>query len=198
MNAKYGIIILLIIGVLLFSGCTSDTKYEQPSNVNNNGTPSETTNVPSTDTDAPAPESQGVQTFAVGETATDGELNITVNSIRFTEKIDEQDNEFLVAEAAQGKEYLIIDITAENIKSDETQSVSTMFSSEIIDDEGYTYTQDFTGLTALDKAFKDGEILPGNKKRGELAFEVPKNATTLQFAFKFDMFTGTTALFDVK
>ncbi len=51
---------------------------------------------------------------------------------------------------------------------------------------------------ALDKAFKDGEILPGMKKRGELVYEVPMSAEDLTFAYKFDLFGGTTALFDIK
>ena len=47
-------------------------------------------------------------------------------------------------------------------------------------------------------SFKDGEILPGMKKRGELAYLVPSDATDLKFLYQFDLFTGTTAVFDIK
>ena len=36
------------------------------------------------------------------------------------------------------------------------------------------------------------------KKRGQIAFLVPKDATDLKFIYKFDVFVGTTAVFDVK
>jgi hypothetical protein len=136
--------------------------------------------------------------FNIGDTATDDELKITVNNVRFTTKIDEVDNEYLVAEASSGKQYVIVDITVENILSNKTQSISTSLETEVIDSEGYTYDSNFNGEMALDKAFKDGDILPGMKKRGELVYEVPMSAEDLTFAYKFDLFGGTTALFDIK
>ena len=50
----------------------------------------------------------------------------------------------------------------------------------------------------MDKSFQDGEILPGMKKRGEIPFLVPSDATDLKFIYKFDMFGGTSAVFDIK
>ena len=194
-----GLIAILIVSVVLISGCTSDRTYEQPSKVTEpttTPTQEETTpsEIPTTTQEEQKPK---VQTFNVGETATDGELKVTVNNVRYTTKIDEQNNEFLVAEASPGKQYVIVDITVENILPDKTQTISTMMSTEIIDSEGYTYNLDFTGLTALDKAFKDGDLLPGMKKRGELAYEVPTSAKGLKFAYKFDLL-GTTALFNLE
>ena len=126
-------------------------------------------------------------------------MHLSFTEIReFCEKIDQQDNEFLIAEAPSGKQYAIVDLTIENVLTDKTQSVSTMMETTISDDEGYNYDLDFEGLTALDKSFKDGEILPGMKKRGELAYLVPRDATDLKFIYKFDLFTGTTAVFDIK
>ena len=144
------------------------------------------------------PEPPKIQTFKPGDTATDNELKVTVNSVNFVSKIDQKDNEFLIAEAPSGKQYAIIDLTIENILSDKTQSVSTMMETTIVDQDGYNYDLDFEGFTALDKSFKDGEILPGMKKRGELAYLVPSDATDLKFLYQFDLFTGTTAVFDIK
>jgi len=104
----------------------------------------------------------------------------------------------LVAEAPSGKQYAVVDITVENVLSDKTQSVSTLTETIVLDQDGYNYNLDFEGLTALDKSFKDGEILPGMEKRGEIAFLVPSDVTNLKFIYKFDLFMGTTVVFDIK
>ena len=186
----YIIIVTSIFFIFFTVGCTSDTEYNPPSEV-------ETTSDIGEEDETPT-ESQKVQIFNIGDTATDDELKITVNNVRFTTKIDEVDNEYLVAEASSGKQYVIVDITVENILSNKTQSISTSLETEVIDSEGYTYDSNFNGEMALDKAFKDGDILPGMKKRGELVYEVPMSAEDLTFAYKFDLFGGTTALFDIK
>lgn len=194
--------LFLIFGILL-SGCgSSDTKYESPEKVEAAEEPvsppvTETPSGPAAPAEEPEPEPV-VQIFQVGETATDGELKITVNAVEFVSVIDEQDNQFLVAEAPEGEEYLVIDLTVENVLPDEEQTVSTMLSTEVFDQDGYTYSLTFTGQSALDKAFDDGGILPGMKRRGDLAFLVPADATELKFMFEFDVFTGTTAVYEVK
>lgn len=198
---NFSIVALLLISIIAISGCTSDAEYTPPSKVET--APSEV-NTPSEPQEAAPsepkaePEPPKTQTFKTGETATDNELKVTVNSVNFVSKIDQKDNEFLIAEAPSGKQYAIVDLTIENVLTDKTQSVSTMMETTILDDEGYNYDLDFEGFTALDKSFKDGEILPGMKKRGELAYLVPSDATDLKFIYKFDLFTGTTAVFDIK
>ena len=193
----FGFVAILLVAVVLISGCTSDTEYTPPSKTES--TPSSGETPSETPTTTPSePEPPKTQIFNVGDTATDDELKVTVNNVKFVSKIDEKDNEFLVAEAPSGKQYAVVDITIENVLSDKTQSVSTMMETTILDQDGYNYDLDFEGLTALDKSFKDGEILPGMKKRGELAYLVPSDATDLKFIYKFDLFTGTTAVFDIK
>ena len=81
---------------------------------------------------------------------------------------------------------------------DKTQSVSTLAETTVVDQDGYTYSLDFGALTALDKGFADGEILPNMKKRGQIGFLVPSDATDLKFIYKFDLFAGTSAIFDIK
>ncbi len=183
----------LLVGLIFVNGCESDTEYTPPSKVES--TPSE---VETQSESEIQPEQPKTQTFNIGDTATDNELKVTMNNVRFVSKIDEVDNEFLVAEAPSGKEYVIVDITVENILPDKTQAVSTLAETTLVDQDGYTYDLDFEGAMALDKGFKDGEILPNMKKRGEIAFLVPSDATDLKFIYKFDLFVGTSAIFDVK
>ncbi len=195
------ILSIILILTLIVSGCSSDTNYVAPTKAEPPAKSVETkTEAPISPASVPEtkPEPTKIQTFNVGETATDNQLKVTINKVRFTSTINEKNNEFLVATAPVGKQYAIVDITVENILSDKTQAVSTLTETTIIDQDGYTYSLDFTGLTALEKSFKDGEILPNMKKRGEIAFLVPKDATNLKFIYKFDLFVGTSAVFDIK
>ena len=189
-NRYFRILFLLVI-ISVINGCTSDTEYISPSKVESIHVTGE---APS-ETQIQA-ESQKSQTFKIGDTATDKELKVTLNNVKFVSKIDEVNNEFLVSEAPPGKQYAIIDITIENILPDKTQIISTLTETSITDQDGYSYIID-AGTLSLEKSFKDGEILPGMKKRGELAYLVPINAKDLKFIYKFDLFVGTTAVFGI-
>lgn len=188
---NYGLLTLLFFSVIFVSGCTNDTTYDQPSKIT-----SSTTSTTQEETTQIEQEKPKVQTFDIGETATDKELKITVNTVKYTILIDEQNNEFMIAEAPSDKQYVILDITVENVLPDKTQTISTLMNTEIIDTDGYTYDLDLMSFMSLDKSFKDGDILPGMKKRGELVYEVPSTAKNLKFAYKFDLI-GTTALFNI-
>ena len=195
----FTIVAFLLIIFIVISGCTTDKKYTSPSKVES--TQNEVkVDAKSESKESPTakPETPKTQTFNIGDIATDNELKVTVNNVKFVSKIDQKDNEFLITEAPSGKQYAIVDITIENVLSDKTQTISTLVETTINDQDGYNYDLDFEGLIALDKAFKDGEILPNMKKRGELAYLVPSDATDLKFIYKFDVFTGTTAIFDIK
>lgn len=189
--------VIILIAFTVLSGCTSDQTYVPPSKVEQ--TTNNVENTPNSPViNSPQPEVQKIKIFSIGDTASDNELKVTVNDVKFTSEINEKDNEFLVAKAPSGKQYAIVDLTVENMLSDKTQSVSTMFATSLVDDDGYTYDIDFEGLTSLDKAFKDGEILPNMKKRGQIAYLVPSGKTSLQFIYKFDVFVGTSAVFNIK
>lgn len=201
MNLRYaGILYAFMFLVVMISGCTSDTPYQAPAKVetapvqNVVNTPAPTLNVDSTQQTIKQ-EIPKIRTFKIGDTATDDQLKVTLNSIRYAQKIDEQNNEFLVAVAPEGKTYAIVDITIENMLADKTQSISSILETEIVDAEGYSYGLDFAGYTALSQQFKDGDILPGMKRRGKWAYLVPSNAAGQKFIFKFDAFTGTAAVF---
>lgn len=199
----FGFIALLLAIAVLICGC-SDTQYTPPSKVEPTSSIQETPgsvttpSEPETVSTPPKTETPKITTFKVGDTATDNELKVTVNNIKYVSQINEQNNEFLIAKAESGKQYVIVDLTVENVLPDKTQIVSTFSEASIVDQDGYTYGIDFEGLMALDKSFRDGEVLPGMKSRGELAYLVPTSATDLKFIYKFDLFVGTSAVFDIK
>ncbi len=88
MNTKFSLLVFLLIAVVFVSGCTSDRPYEQPTKIES--APTQASTESTTATPPTQPEKPKIQTFNVGETATDEELKITVNKIRYTTKIDEK------------------------------------------------------------------------------------------------------------
>lgn len=191
---KIGFILigLIIVSLVLSVGCTSSRSYEQPAQV-----------VQTTTSKFVAPTTQAtVKKFSIGETATDGKLKITVNSKRFADKITMSSSTSINGKSytsnmdfkpTDGKQFLILDTTIENLQSDKTQTISTLLQFTVSDADGYSYPYSF--YTAyLDKKFSGGDLLPGQKMRGESAFEVPTSPNGLQFAFKFD-FSGQTAVY---
>lgn len=211
LSLYFGILSIVVLA-LLVNGCSTDSVYMPPAKVEQAAQPAQiqppapvpTQTAPSepevqAQQPTPAqPEQPKVPIFKVGETATDNQLKVSVNAVRFSNLINEQNNEFLVAKAPAGQEYAIVDLTVENILPDKTQTVSTLIQTKINDQDGYDYILDVTGLMALSKSFKDGDILPNMKKRGETSYLVPANAAHLKFIFEFDAFIGTSAVFDIK
>ena len=85
----------------------------------------------------------------------------------------------------------------ENLEKDETHPISSILMFNLRDKEGYGYDLDFAAFTALDKKCEcDGDLLPGMKMRGEIPFEVTKDAKGLQFLFLYGI-GETTAVFDL-
>ena len=190
---------ILLIAVVFISGCTSDRTYEQPTKIES--TPTQT---PS-ETPPTQPEKPKVQTFKVGESASDGRLKITVDGVSFKDKITYSQTTEIVGEEYTSSfdfkpkeryQFLILDITIENLQTDKTSLISSLLFFKVSDADGYSYDYSL-GTAYLDRKWEDGDILPGMKKRGSVAFEVPKNPVGLKFAFQFDI-AGQTAVFELQ
>lgn len=100
------------------------------------------------------------------------DLIITVNSIK-----DDQGDDFL--KPAEGKVYKIVDVTVEN-KGTEEAVVSSMLNTSLSDNDGYNYNVAFT--TSIENQL-DGSVPAGRKLRGQVAYEVPTDASGLEFIF---------------
>ena len=84
----------------------------------------------------------------------------------------------------EGNVYVIVDVTVGN-RSTTQQSVSTLLSMEMRDDQGRTYRPDIF-IEDLKGELTTG-LLPGDFVRGEVGFEVPEDEDTLlfmQFVFR--------------
>ncbi|MFH1751844.1 MAG: DUF4352 domain-containing protein [archaeon] len=181
-------IISLLLLTILLSGCTTEKTYDAPTNITN------------TEKELPS-EAQGNIldniSFNMGETATDGKLAVTVHDVKYVKNIDEVDNLFVKATAPAGKKFVVVDMSVENLTQDKSFSMASIFQAEIGDSEGYTYQPDFMASTALEKDLGSGEIVPGQKRRGAVAFLIDENSTNLKLFFKYELFSGSTAVFNL-
>jgi len=121
--------------------------------------------------------------YNIGETATDGLTKITVNGERYANSINEIPDE--LAEAGNGSQFLILNITLENISPNRTRTYAIM-QYKILSPDGLTYEYDDTANEALSTPIDVADVTPGNMRRGEIAFKVPSNSTGLQFEFVYD------------
>lgn len=194
-------LISLVFLVLLMIGCSSDTEYNPPTKTETTAAeePSSATQEVATPEPETKKEQPKTQTFSIGDTATDNELKVTVNSVEFKNIINYNPGYTTIPiENPEGSEFIIVDITIENILTDKTQTPVLSMDSYIMDQDGYSYQVASVASVALDKVYDNQDILPGMKKRGKIAYSVPVDATDLKFVYKFDLFVGTTAIFDVK
>jgi Domain of unknown function (DUF4352) len=113
----------------------------------------------------------------VGDTASTGDLDVTLNSV-----VDPfvATNEF--AKADPGRRYVAVDLSILN-QGKETVAFSTLLYTEMIDSLGQSWNVSlFAGAGATPSI--DGEIPPGETRRGTIVFDVPQDATGLTLRVK--------------
>ncbi|OPY19420.1 MAG: Telomeric repeat-binding factor 2 [Methanomethylovorans sp. PtaU1.Bin093] len=142
---------------------------------------------PTTETQQPtAVESTSTKTkttvFKIGESFGNEAILMTVNGVRTANYIDEKNNQYETATAPSGEEYIIVDVTIENI-GNEMQYFASSVNFNVYDTEGYSYPSDFIAELALKKSFDGSNIAPGSTRRGEIPFLVPTGKTGLQLQF---------------
>lgn len=118
--------------------------------------------------------------FNVGEAVQVGTLSITVNEVKPVEG-----NQF--AKPAEGHQFLVVDVTLENTGA-AAETISTLLQMWLKDSTGQRYKVDLLAMTAAGGTSPDGELAAGEKLKGQVAFEVPADATGLLFVFDGDVF----------
>lgn len=125
-----------------------------------------------------------------GETFTTDVWNVTLNDGNITDSVDEVGNPYMVLKAEKDALYAIVNITFENITK-ETQPFSSIIDQfKISTDDGYSFSEDTMGRTALKQPFEDGDILPGKKRRGNIVFKVNDNIKNPVFEIRFTSVTA--------
>jgi hypothetical protein len=117
------------------------------------------------------------QPLSPGQSAYDGKGTLTVNDFSFKEKMSDP-----VPSYAVGRQYLIVNITYENVQQNETldAGLSTM---KVLDGGGYPY--DPVSDNALENVYTGRFILPQEKRTGNLLFVVPREAMYLKLEYRY-------------
>jgi len=111
------------------------------------------------------PVSEYTPAGKIGDKVAAGDIAITVNSKRVASTIGD-------SQAKDGWQFLILDITVENI-SPEKESYYT-FHFFVQDERGYLFETHYAG------AFESGDLEPGGSYREELVFKVPQSSAAFE------------------
>lgn len=187
-------LLIICIGVIVVAGCTSTGL----TNANTQATIVPTQNFRSSTTEHTSVTNQPTNNneLSIGETATDGILQFTVNSEQFADKLNTQNNLGRDIEPSQiGDQFLILDITVEYPPSDSTTQIVTQSQFSMTDSDGYSYhfSQD---TMFMDQGLSGGFMIsPGEKVRKYFAFEVPINPKNLKLTYTFN--SGKTVVYSI-
>lgn len=131
----------------------------------------------------PTPTTDVVQ-YNIGQSVNNGKTKITINSMRFSEKIGDNSSN-------SGNQFLIINITIENIGSGDLSYSAHQFVILDTDEDIETiYQVDESILSNLPNMFNGENIKPGDKRQGEFAYNVPNNAKGLKLKFEYSDLTS--------
>lgn len=154
-------IIGLIVVISVIGAMSGGSKETQKVGENNSSTAPTNTTTPTQ------------ETYKVGDQVQSGEHVFSVNAVR-------KDTGTGFVKPKSGSVYLIPNVTVEN-KSNSPVTVSTLLSMYVKDSEGNEYTPTLTS-DATGKV--DGELLAGEKVKGDVGFEVPSTATGMKFYYE--------------
>ena len=124
---------------------------------------------PTSTAQSPASDGHG----KVGQPVENGGVALTVISTTLTSQIDQ------ATPAGAGEAYLIADVLIENIGSDKVSYDLIFFS--VLDANGVEY---ISSRVAPTPALKSGDLMPGDKVRGNVAFKVKAAATGLTIKYQ--------------
>lgn len=117
---------------------------------------------------------------SIGETITIGDFALTVNGVTFPEGdgFNKPDD---------GKRFVIVDVTFDNVSGDAT-NLSSLLQMTLRDSTGQKYDVDLMANVASGGSSPDGELVAGEKLRGQVGYQVPIDATGLVFVFDANVF----------
>jgi hypothetical protein len=139
------------------------------------------TEKPSVATSAPT-ASPKLTVFKVGDVIQSGEMTMIVNGISYPEPAN-------MFAPKDGNKFVAVDVTFEN-KGTKSQSLFAMMQMTLKDDTGQDYTQDMSADISAGNKSPNGEIAPGEKKRGSIGYQVPTSAKGFQFVFDASLFSS--------
>ncbi len=83
--------------------------------------------------------------------------------------------------------FAAVDVMIEN-QGNTTQEISSIVQMYLKDSTGQKYTFHFGAQSIIDSGLPDDELQPGEKVRGQIGFQVPKDISGLLFVFDAEIF----------
>jgi len=170
-----GIIIVIFIGIGIVGAIANGGKSSEKVGSTSSNSSS------STSTDILA------DSYKIGDIVKIRDYIFTLNT--FTDNVS-SGNQFIAPKT--GNKFIKLNLTIENTGK-EKQSVSTIIQMYLKDKEGTKYTQ----TLIPDQKQVDGELLAGDKIKGDLVYEVPKAVTGLKFYYNAAWITGKSIVINI-
>lgn len=139
-----------------------------------------------TEAQAAAPTEAQAAAPAVAKVGDRTELNGTALTVMKVSRAAELSR---FQKAKDGNEFVIAEVVIENVDKDKAPYNPLYF--KVKDGDGFEYNADFT---AGEQSLKSGELAKGEKARGNVAFEVKKDAKDLVLEYKPLVFGGDDAI----
>lgn len=161
------------------TGTETDSSGGSGSGDPNEQTTAETT-AEQTETEETTPEQETQNaSVAVGEVVEDDSLAMVVRSVEKTSEIGE------FQEAESGNTYVVVGMAVKNKSASEFADFSSFWQTRLKDEANHVYDQT---VAVTDNPMQSGQLAPGEVARGEVAYEVPEDASGLSMQFDFGSF----------
>lgn len=181
---KIKMVSVLIVLLLVQLACSSNSEPEKVGEISvTKAAETQPAQAPeSKPTEKPAEPTatvKAVENYNVGDIVKIGDVILVVLGWE-----DLAGNDF--AKPDDGKKFIAVEIViVNNTKS--SLSISSLLQMTLKDETGQKYEPDFSATT-LAKSSPDGELAPGEKKRGQIGFQVPADVKGMVFVFDESLF----------
>lgn len=127
--------------------------------------------------------------FAVGDVVKVGDIQIVINEVK-----EIPGTEFFKPEA--GNRFVIIDVTMENVGTAD-HAASSIMEFTLKDDTGQEYNESISAEVAYGGKAPGGTIIPGDKLRGQIGYEIPISAKGFVLTYTNGFFNAVRVQFDL-
>ena len=127
--------------------------------------------------------------YKVGDIVKVGDIQIVINEVKEIPATD-------LFKPADGNKFIIIDVTMENIGSSD-HAASSLMEFTLKDDTGQQYSESISADTVSGGKSPNGSIIPGDKLRGQIGYEIPISAKGFVLTYTNGLFNAVRAQFDL-
>ncbi|MBW6474358.1 MAG: DUF4352 domain-containing protein [Anaerolineaceae bacterium] len=108
--------------------------------------------------------------------------------------VNVEPNEFMPPD--EGMKFIGVELLLIN-ESNSSKSISTLMQMSLKDEKDQKYNVDLFAASSLSGGNLDGELVPGERVRGKVGFEVPEDVQNLQFVFDAAFFSSGKVFVDL-